>query len=528
MSTPAVPAALPAAAVPTPPAPAGALPAPAPTAASPGTGPAGAPAARRARTPRPTPPPGEAPPAEPPRARTGLLRRLGIVGMDRLEAPVLASLATRAPLLLIGPHGTAKTLLLTRIADALGLTFRHYNASLLNFDDLVGYPLPGKDGSLEYVRTPASIWGAGAVLFDEVSRCRPDMQNKLFPLVHERRVQGIALEGLEHRWAAMNPPPGDDDEEGYAGCEPLDPALADRFAFVLLMPAWQAFTTEERLALVRSGEAQRDPQAGPALVHAVERTRHLLAAQGEAFRQGVARYVEAVAVLLSQSGIELSARRMVMLYEAVASVTAAAQALDASASPDEAALVALRASLPQRAEGRIVSEAKVLAAHREALDMAQLGTGDALEVILRTLDPLDRLCATLAATSLGRDEFSRITADVLAMLPHGAREAAIVRLFDTGAVGRLHAAVAAQAGETYVHLAQRQRIDTRAVPSHPRYKAWQWLVTQLAQLDPQDPQSHLLANTLCHLFTTRGVETAEELERAAQAYVLAYARLRSA
>jgi hypothetical protein len=37
-----------------------------------------------------------------------------------------------------------------------------------------------------YLETPATIWQAEAVLFDEVSRCRPELQNKLFPLVHEK------------------------------------------------------------------------------------------------------------------------------------------------------------------------------------------------------------------------------------------------------------------------------------------------------------------------------------------------------
>ena len=122
---------------------------------------------------------------------TGLLQGLGLIGLSSIEAPVLAALATEEPLLLIGPHGTAKSLMLTRIAAALGLAFRHYNASLLNFDDLVGFPLPGKDGRLEYMTTPAAVWGAGAVIFDEISRCRPDIQNKLFPIIHERRVHTI-------------------------------------------------------------------------------------------------------------------------------------------------------------------------------------------------------------------------------------------------------------------------------------------------------------------------------------------------
>ena len=165
----------------------------------------------------------------PPSARCkGCLERLGLIGLSAIEPPLLAALITGQPLLLIGPHGTAKTLLLTRIATALGLEFRHYNASLLNFDDLVGFPLPGKDGSLQYVHTPASIWGAGAVIFDEISRCRPDIQNKLFPIIHERRVQGMLLDALRFRWAAMNPPCTEDDDNGYAGSEPLDAALAGK------------------------------------------------------------------------------------------------------------------------------------------------------------------------------------------------------------------------------------------------------------------------------------------------------------
>ncbi len=165
-----------------------------------------------------------------------LLYGIGLIGLSDLEPIILAALATEEPLLLIGSHGTGKSLLLTRIAEALGLAFRHYNASLPNFDDLVGFPLPGKNGSLEYVKTPASIWGAEAVIFDEISRCRPDIQNKLFPIVHERRVQGILLDGLRYRWAAMNPPVSEDEDEGYIGSEPLDSALADRFAFVVKMP----------------------------------------------------------------------------------------------------------------------------------------------------------------------------------------------------------------------------------------------------------------------------------------------------
>ena len=162
---------------------------------------------------------------------------------------LLAALTTREPLLLIGRHGTAKSFLLERLAQALGLVYRFYNASLINYDDLVGIPLPDEtQTSLRYITTPTAIWDAEVVFVDELNRTRPDLQNKLFPIIHERRVQGVELEKLRYRWAAMNPAAnGDhDDEEQYLGAEPLDPALADRFGFLIEVPDWSDLSEAER------------------------------------------------------------------------------------------------------------------------------------------------------------------------------------------------------------------------------------------------------------------------------------------
>ena len=75
-------------------------------------------------------------------APRSLLRPLGVVGYGALEPALLAALATEEPLLLVSDHGAAKTLLLVRLAGALGLALRHYNASILQFDDLIGFPIP--------------------------------------------------------------------------------------------------------------------------------------------------------------------------------------------------------------------------------------------------------------------------------------------------------------------------------------------------------------------------------------------------
>lgn len=70
------------------------------------------------------------------------------------------------------------------------MEFRSYNASLINDDDLVGVPLPDATRTkLEDLSSPESIWDAEVVFIDEISRTRPELQNKLFPIIYDRRVQ---------------------------------------------------------------------------------------------------------------------------------------------------------------------------------------------------------------------------------------------------------------------------------------------------------------------------------------------------
>jgi len=458
----------------------------------------------------------------------GWLERLGLIGLESIEAPLLAALVTQDPLLLIGVHGTAKSLLLTRVAAALGLDFRHYNASLLNFDDLVGFPLPGKDGKLEYVGTPASIWGAGAVIFDEISRCRPDIQNKLFPIIHERRVQGLALEGLRYRWAAMNPPSTDDDDNGYAGSEPLDAALADRFAFVVEMPTWEQFTPAQQLAIIRATETPVQSEEAQFLREAIDRTRRMLEMLQDSFANGAAKYVQTVVALLAQAGVVLSPRRTNLLYRAVLAVNAAALAMDPGAAASDATLCALRSGLPQRAQGIAVPEVKLLSAHREAFRTIRVAEDDPLRAILCASGPLERLRLAIKATQLPKEDFSTVAADALAQLAHGAREAAIVHLFETGAVGRLNAAIASQAGEVYRDLATVPRFSETLHASDARYKSWGRVKDLLSRLDPKNQRAHLQANAVASLFARKLLHTPDDADKAFIAFAATDRLLRTA
>src|SRR6478672_10585982 len=195
----------------------------------------------------------------------GRLATLGAYGFEAQEPIILAALASGDPILLIGPSGTGKTFLLNSISEALALEHRHYNASLISFDDLVGFPFPDDaKATVRFLETPATVWGAESVLIDEISRCKPEHQNRLFSLVHERKIQGLALTKLRYRWAAMNPCSTDQSGgEDYLGAEPLDPALADRFAVILEVGDWDALSdADRRLVANPAGEGTGSNDGG--------------------------------------------------------------------------------------------------------------------------------------------------------------------------------------------------------------------------------------------------------------------------
>ena len=261
--------------------------------------------------------------------RSLLTRPLGLLGWERLEPVLLAALTTREPLLLIGRHGTAKSFLLERLAQALGLVYRFYNASLINYDDLVGIPLPDEtQTSLRYITTPTAIWDAEVVFVDEINRTRPDLQNKLFPIIHERRVQGVELEKLRYRWAAMNPAAnGDhDNEEQYLGAEPLDPALADRFGFLIEVPDWGDLSESERTEVLLDQFRGRHefPVQVPALVERSVAIFRELCARPPTQLCG---YFLALESQLRNAGTRFSSRRMTTLLRTSLGIHAARIAL---------------------------------------------------------------------------------------------------------------------------------------------------------------------------------------------------------
>ena len=90
----------------------------------------------------------------------GILEQLGIYGWkEQDENLAMASLLTGDPLLLIGNHGSAKTLIANKVAEAMGRRSLVYDASKAMFEDVLGYPNVEKlkHGVIEYVPSPESV-----------------------------------------------------------------------------------------------------------------------------------------------------------------------------------------------------------------------------------------------------------------------------------------------------------------------------------------------------------------------------------
>jgi MoxR-like ATPase len=295
------------------------------------------------------------------------LRTLGVFGFDKVEPVILAALVTEDPMLLIGASGTGKTYLLNTLSEALGLEHRHYNASLISFDDLVGFPYPDQEnGGVKFLETPATVWSAESVLIDEISRCKPEHQNRLFSLVHERRIQGIALQKLRFRWAAMNPCSSDQTGvEDYSGSEPLDPALADRFGLIIQAADWSQLSEIDRLKVADPSGEGRIAADGGVLKEKIESWRRTFVANIENCPEAILIYATTAVSALNSGGVRISPRRSRMLARSLL-----AASIVMGKTSDRLSRLILEASIPHRCWGVEPSTEIISAAHRVAWDTA--------------------------------------------------------------------------------------------------------------------------------------------------------------
>lgn len=362
-----------------------------------------------------------------PSSTEGRLAGLGVFGFGRVETVILSALVTEDPMLLIGQSGTGKTYLLNSLSEALGLSHRHYNASLISFDDLVGFPFPdAAHSSVKFLETPATVWGAESVLIDEISRCKPEHQNRLFSLIHERRLQGQLLPKLRYRWAAMNPCSGDHvGFEDYTGSEPLDPALADRFALFIRALDWEGFTKDEKLKIADPSGEGAIAEDGGKLHRDIEKWRAEFNQQLRRYPREIAEYSTMAVSVLNSARVRVSPRRARLLSRSLL-----AASIVAGERKDEIFRQVLECSLPHCTWGSEVAQEIIAAAHRSAWDSLML-TGDRKWVhqfhleksLAAKLDLLLRECPSPDAGTQAVEQFianetkPRVAAFALAVYP---------------------------------------------------------------------------------------------------------------
>lgn len=422
-----------------------------------------------------------------------LLRPLGIVGYDGIEPALLAALATEEPLLLVSDHGAAKSLLLERLARALGLELRHYNASLLQFDDLAGFPIPDERGGIRYAAPAGAVWEAEVVFLDEIGRCRPEVANKLFPIIHERRLQGLDLPRLRHRWAATNPPSATDEigGESYLGVEPLDPALADRFTFVVPVPAWHTLSAVDRAAVVRGVGDVPSREACRTVQELVEATRALLPAVTRTVDDAVVSYVITLGDLLASAGVRIGGRRAASLRRAILATWAASLALGRSTGRT-AVLAALSAALTDVAR-KPVSRAAIVAAHEAAWRSITLPPDDPQRILGDVTDPVRRAALAIQLPTLPALVRAEALTSALAALP--APQAAIVAWFLLPALSRCPE-LPATVHETVGAILEPYVVEDQTITGFRADSAW---VTELRSTIARETLSAESANLLYNI-----------------------------
>ncbi len=361
------------------------------------------------------------------------LQALGVYGFDRYETVILSALVTEDPMLLIGRSGTGKTFLLNSLSEALGLEHRHYNASLISFDDLVGFPYPdNENASVRFLETPATVWGAESVLIDEISRCKPEHQNRLFSLVHERRIQGIALKSLRFRWAAMNPASGDQsDLESYTGSEPLDPALADRFALFVQAVDWEDLNEAERTAVTSPAGEGKLAEVNLRLKSLIQDCRQRFVVQLESCPQGMLDYVTTAVTALNNARIRISPRRARLMARSLL----AASLLEGKFKERTARLV-LECSMPHLTWGVEIGKSALDAAHRLAWDCASHAEQRWVEMLFAE-KRLDKKLEVLLTHCQKPDEGTQAVAQVMATESKERAAAFSFALYPAAAMGKL-------------------------------------------------------------------------------------------
>ena len=180
-----------------------------------------------------------------------------IIGQDQVVEHVLIAIFSRGHCLLVGVPGLAKTLLVSTVARALGLSFHRiqFTPDLMP-SDIIGSEILDQERRFRFVKGPLF---ANIILADEINRTPPKTQAALLEAMQEKNVtaagQTYPLPEPFFVLATQNP-------IEQEGTYPLPEAQLDRFMFNI----WVDYPTyAEELAVVKATTSDAQPDVQPAL-----------------------------------------------------------------------------------------------------------------------------------------------------------------------------------------------------------------------------------------------------------------------
>ncbi len=188
------------------------------------------------------------------------VRRI-IVGQDEVVEHLLLTMLVGGHCLITGMPGTAKTLLVRTLADALGLSFKRiqFTPDLMP-TDVTGTDIIEEDpttGRRRWTFVPGPLF-AHVLLADEINRTPPKTQSALLEAMQERTVSVRGntreIEAPFFVLATQNP-------IELEGTYPLPEAQLDRFLFNILLDYLSA--EDERLVVERNTNQMKLPNAEP-------------------------------------------------------------------------------------------------------------------------------------------------------------------------------------------------------------------------------------------------------------------------